>query len=78
MKKNLLTLIGYDENIDNTISEKTLLDFHLSHRTNDSRFSNLNPKSNTSKLIWKYLSSSNLLENVDFIDLEDQDKSIYD
>jgi len=65
-------LIGYDENIDNIISEKTLLDFHLSHRTSsDFKYE---PKVNTSKLIWGYLSSSNLLENVDFIDLEDQDK----
>ena len=65
-------LIGYSENIDNIISEKTLLDFHLSHRTSsDFKFE---PKANTSKLIWRYLSSSNLLENVDFIDLEDQDK----
>ena len=65
-------LIGYAENIDSTISEKTLLDFHLSHRTSsDFKFE---PKANTSKLIWRYLSSSNLLENVDFIDLENQDK----
>ena len=71
-EKKFAYLIGYDENIDNTISEKTLLDFHLSHRTSsDFKFE---PKSNTSKLIWRYLSSSNLLENIDFIDLEDQEK----
>ena len=71
-EKRFAYLIGYDDNIDNKISEKTLLDFHLSHRTNlDFQFE---PKINTSELIWKYLSSSNLLENVDFIDLEDQDK----
>ena len=53
-------------------SEKTLLDFHLSHRTNlDFKFE---PKINTSELIWKYLSSSNLLESLDFVDLEDKDK----
>ena len=71
-EKKFAYLVGYDENIDNTISEKTLLDFHLSHRTiSDFKFE---PKSNTSKLIWRYLSSSNLLENIDFIDLEDQEK----
>jgi len=71
-EKKFAYLIGYDENIDNTISEKTLLDFHLSHRTSsDFKFE---PKSNTSKLIWRYLSSSNLLESIDFIDLEDQEK----
>ena len=38
-------LIGYAENIYNTISEKTLLDFHLSHRTSsDFKFE---PKANT-------------------------------
>ena len=71
-EKKFAYLVGYDENIDNTISEKTLLDFHLSHRTiSDFKFE---PKSNTSKLIWTYLSSNNLLENIDFIDLEDQEK----
>ena len=71
-EKKFAYLIGYDDNLDNKISEKTLLNFHLSHRTNlDFQFE---PKINTSELIWKYLSSSNLLEEVDFIDLEDQDK----
>jgi len=71
-EKKFAYLIGYEENIDNIISEKTLLDFHLSHRTSsDFKFE---PKSSTSKLIWRYLSSSNLLENIDFIDLEDQEK----
>ena len=71
-EKKFAYLIGYDDNLDNRISEKTLLNFHLSHRTNlDFKFE---PKINTSELIWKYLSSSNLLEDVDFIDLEDQDK----
>ena len=72
LKKKFSYLIGYGDNLDNKISEETLLSFHLSHRTNlDFQFE---PKINTSELIWKYLSSSNLLENVDFIDLEDQDK----
>ena len=71
-EKKFAYLIGYDDNIDNKISEKTLLDFHLSHKTNlDFQFE---PKINTSELIWKYLSSSNLLESIDFVDLEDKDK----
>jgi hypothetical protein len=71
-EKKFAYLIGYDDNIDNKISEKTLLDFHLSHRTNlDFQFE---PEINTSELIWKYLSSSNLLESIDFVDLEDKDK----
>ena len=65
-------LVGYDENITGDISEESLLDFHLSHRTNpDFKFE---PKIKTSKLIWKYLSSSNLLEKVNDIDLENKDK----
>ena len=65
-------LVGYDENIAGDISEESLLDFHLSHRTNpDFKFE---PKIKTSKLIWKYLSSSNLLEKVNDIDLENKDK----
>ena len=71
-EKKFTYLIGYDTNINVEISEKSLLDFHLSHRTNpDFTFE---PKINTSQLIWKYLSSSNLLESIDIIDLEDTDK----
>ena len=71
-EKKFAYLIGYEDNLDNKISEKTLLDFHLSHRTNlDFQFE---PEINTSELIWKYLSSSNLLESIDFVDLEDKDK----
>ena len=71
-EKKFNYLMGYDTNINVEISEKSLLDFHLSHRTNpDFTFE---PKINTSQLIWKYLSSSNLLESIDIIDLEDTDK----
>jgi len=71
-EKKFAYLIGYDDNLDDKISEKTLLDFHLSHRANlDFQFE---PEINTPELIWKYLSSSNLLESLDFVDLEDKDK----
>ena len=71
-EKKFTYLMGYDTNINVEISEKSLLDFHLSHRTNlDFTFE---PNINTSQLIWKYLSSSNLLESIDIIDLEDTDK----
>ncbi len=71
-EKKFTYLMGYDTNINVEISEKSLLDFHLSHRTNpDFTFE---PKINTSQLIWKYLSSSNLLESIDVIDLEDAEK----
>ena len=70
--KKFSYLMGYEENLNSEISEKTLLDFHLSHRTNlDFKFE---PNSNTSKLIWRYLSSSNLLESTEFVDIEDKEK----
>ena len=71
-EKKFSYLMEYEENLDNEISEKNLLDFHLSHRTN--KDFNFEPKKTTPKIIWKYLSFSNLLENVDLVDLEDREK----
>ena len=71
-EKKFSYLMEYEENLDNEISEKNLLDFHLSHRTN--KDFNFEPKKTTPKIIWKYLSYSNLLENVDLVDLEDREK----
>ena len=64
--------MGYTNNPDYEISENTILDFHLSHRTNP-QFK-FEPKDTTSKLIWKYLSTSNLLGNIKDIELTDIDK----
>tara|TARA_Y100000590_G_scaffold274531_1_gene308228 strand:- start:1074 stop:2834 length:1761 start_codon:yes stop_codon:yes gene_type:complete len=71
-EKKFAHLMGYDETESEEISEESLLDFHLSHRINKNFI--FEPKIDTSKLIWKYLSSSNLLENIDLIDLEDNEK----
>ncbi|MDC6470178.1 hypothetical protein PQZ69_03000, partial [Candidatus Pelagibacter sp.] len=57
---------------DLEVSEKTILEFHLSHRTNP-QFK-FEPNSSTSKKIWKYLSTSNLLDNIKDIELTDLDK----
>ena len=65
-------LFGYIEEVDQEISEKSILDFHLAHRTNP-KFS-FEPKKETSKLIWKYLSASNLLYNIQDIEISDADK----
>ncbi len=65
-------IMGYTSDDEKQISEKNILDFHLSHRTNP-QFQYI-PSKNTSKIIWRYLSSSNLLENIDKIDLEDIEK----
>ena len=52
-EKKFNILLGYDENNENEISDKNVLDFHISHRTNiDFSYS---PDENTSNLIWKYL-----------------------
>ena len=73
-EKKFNYLMGYDDKIDLTISEKTVLDFHLSHRTNpDFQFV---PTKNTKKSIWRYLSTSNLLDDIEDIDLEDLNKII--
>ena len=65
-------LMKYVEQPSEEISDKNILNFHLSHRTIPD-FS-YQPKNNTPDFIWKYLSSSNLLENIDTIDLEDIEK----
>ena len=67
-------LMGYEDKPETTISEKTMLDFHLSHRTNP-KFKFI-PKDSTTKEIWKYLSTSNLLDNIQEVELADIDKII--
>ncbi len=65
-------LMGYENKVDTEISQNTILDFHLSHRTNpEFKFE---PKDSTPKEIWKYLSTSNLLYNIQDIELTDFDK----
>jgi len=64
--------MGYNEEIDQEIFEKSILDFHLSHKTNPNF--KFEPNKSTSKIIWRYLSTSNLLESIENIDLEDLDR----
>jgi len=71
-EKKINFLMGYSSQPDLEISEKTILDFHLSHRTNP-QFK-FEPKDSTSKQIWKYLSTSNLLSSIKDIDVADTDK----
>ena len=65
-------LMGYSSNSNEKVSEKDILNFHLSHRTN-LKFE-YEPNKKTPEIIWKYLSSSNLLENIDNVDLGDLEK----
>jgi hypothetical protein len=65
-------LFGYIDEANKDISENSILDFHLAHRTNP-EFT-FNPKKDTPKLIWKYLSTSNLLYRIQDIEITDIDK----
>ena len=68
-EKKINFLMGYSSLPDVQISENTILDFHLSHRTNP-QFK-FEPSDSTSKQIWKYLSTSNLLDSVKDVELTD-------
>ena len=65
-------LMNYNSDVNNEVSENNILDFHLSHKV----ISNFEyqPKKNTPKFIWKYLSNANLLQNTELIDLENYDE----
>ncbi len=70
--KKINYLLGYSEEVGNEVSDKNLLNFYLSHIANsDFQY---DPSMKTSKYIWKYLSSSNLLADPNSIDLEDETK----
>ncbi|MDC0353608.1 hypothetical protein OAM83_00145 [Candidatus Pelagibacter sp.] len=71
-ENKIIYLFGYVDEVNKEISEKSILDFHLAHRTNpDFTFE---PTTETPKLIWKYLSTSNLLYNIRDIEITDIDK----
>jgi len=65
-------LFGYIDETDQKISEKSILDFHLAHRTNIEFV--FEPTNETPKLIWKYLATSNLLYNLQDIEITDKEK----
>ena len=71
-EKKINYLLGYSSEIDTSISEKTIFDFYLAHQTNPN-FA-FEPKDNTSKIIWKYLSSANLLNSFNEVDILELDK----
>ena len=65
-------LLGLSEEGQETVSENTILDFHLAHRTNPNF--EFEPNETTSRMIWSYLSAANLLVNADKIDIADLEK----
>ena len=70
-EEKLQYLLGYTSNSLAT-SEKDLLNLHLSFETNkEYKYS---PNDKTPKIYWTYLSSNNLLENINNIDIEDENQ----
>ena len=72
LEKKLNYLFGFTDKPDTAISEASILDFHLAHKTNPDFV--FEPKKNTNSLIWKYLATSNLLYNIEEIDIVELDK----
>ena len=71
-EKKLKFLLGYLDEPDDLISDKSLLEFHLSYIVNsDFKYE---PSKNTSKEIWLYLSAANLVYSSETIDTEDEEK----
>ena len=68
-EKKINYLFGYTDEVDITISEKSILNFHLAHITNPNFV--FEPKESTNKIIWRYLSSSNLLTSFKEVDTND-------
>ena len=71
-EKKINYLLGYISKVDETISERSILDFHLAHKTNP-KFE-FEPGEKTKKIIWKYLSSSDLLTSFKEIEITQLDK----
>jgi len=65
-------LLEYSKKIDNSVSEKSIFDFYLAHQTNPNF--NFEPNDKTKKIIWKYLSSANLLNSFQEIDVSEIEK----
>ena len=72
LEKKLNYLFGFTDKPDTAISEASILYFHLAHKTNPDFV--FEPKKNTNSLIWKYLATSNLLYNIEDIDIVELDK----
>ena len=71
-EKKIDYLMGYTNVSDIMVSENSILDFHISHKTNpDFKYE---PNNSTSKKIWRYLSTSNLLDNIQNVEISDIEK----
>ncbi len=64
-------LMSYEKK-DDVLSDENILYLHLSHKTIENFI--YEPKIDTPRFIWKYLSTSNLLKEADLIDIEDDEQ----
>ena len=64
-------LLGYKSKADQKILDNELFNFYLSHITSENF--EYNPNQNTNKYIWRYLSSSNLLNTENLNELENEE-----
>ena len=71
-EKKINYLFGYDLKVDQKISDNSILEFHLAKETNPDFI--FNPSEKTDKMIWKYLSSFNLLGSFKEIEISELDK----
>ena len=69
--KRFNILMGYEKK-DELISDTNILNFHLSHKTNENFL--YEPKIDTPNYLWKYLSTSNLLKDSNLINIENSDQ----
>ncbi len=71
-EKKIDYLLGYRSKIHKSISQNTIFDFYLAHKTNPNF--KFEPDEKTAKIIWKYLSSANLLSSFKEIEITNLDK----
>ncbi len=71
-EKKIDYLLGYTLKIDTSISQKSIFDFYLAHKTNPNF--EFEPDDKTAKIIWKYLSSANLLSSFKEIETTELNK----
>ncbi len=69
--KKFNVLMSYKKK-DDVLSDENILYLHLSHKTIENFI--YEPKIDTPRFIWKYLSTSNLLKEADLIDIEDDEQ----
>ena len=71
-EKKINYVLEYTTDLDKSVSEKSIFDFYLAHQTIPNfRFE---PNDKTKKIIWKYLSSANLLDSFKEIDVSEIEK----